>query len=117
MNQFTSSPGMTANELTEEFVIVVTFDLHPGQHAEFMPLMLLNAELSLETELGCRRFDVLAEVGVEDRVVLYEFYSSQSDFDDHCRRPHFLAFDTATRPMVRHKSFTQYRNYRLDAAP
>ena len=96
---------------TGEFVIVVTFDLHPGRQAEFLPLMLRNAEASRLTERGCRRFDVLEQVGVEDRVVLYEFYDSQADFDDHCRRPHFLAFDAQTRPMVKAKSFIQYRNY------
>lgn len=99
-------------ETTDEFVIVVTFDLHPGAHAEFMPLMLRNAEKSRLTERGCRRFDVLEQIGVKDRIVLYEFYDSQADFDDHCLRPHFLSFDAETRPMVRAKSFIQYRNYK-----
>jgi len=99
---------------TDDFVIVVTFDLHPGNHAAFMPLMLANAEASRRTEPGCVRFDVLAEVGTADRVVLYEFYASRAAFDDHCQRPHFLAFDAETRPMVRAKSFIEYRNFSTD---
>lgn len=110
MDSFAAQPSAGV-ATTDEFVIVVTFDLHPGRHAEFMPLMLHNAETSRQVERGCRRFDVLEQVGVEDRVVLYEFYDSQADFDDHCRRPHFLRFDAETRPMVKAKSFIQYRNY------
>lgn len=110
MNDIEMQPALRAPGYTEaEYLIVVTFDLHPGTYEAFMPHMLRNAETSRLTEAGCRRFDVLVPDGSRERVVLYELYASRADFADHCRRPHFLDFDMTTRPMVRAKSFTEYR--------
>lgn len=88
---------------------MVTFDLVPGFLEAFVPLVLGNAEASRRVEAGCLRFEVLLPVGTENRVVLYELYASRADFEDHCKRPHFLDFDNTTRAMVRTKSFTEFR--------
>ena len=42
-----------------KLVIVVDFELHAGASERFMPLMLKNAQASLQDEPGCLQFDVL----------------------------------------------------------
>ena len=80
------------------YVIIVEFQVKPGEMPRFMPLILENAELSLRDEPGCRRFDVLT--GEDGRVILYEIYDDEAAFNVHCRSPHFHRFDEASRPLV-----------------
>ena len=80
------------------YVIIVEFTITPGEMPRFMPLMLENAERSLQDEPGCRRFDVLT--GEDGRVILYEIYDDEPAFQAHCRSPHFHRFDAASKPLV-----------------
>ena len=89
------------------FVILVEFDIHPGQEAAFEALILENARRSLADEPGCRVFDVLTRPGESFGVVLYEIYADRAAFDAHCTAPHFLSFDAASRPLVRGKRVTE----------
>lgn len=82
------------------FVVVVTFDLAPGQRDAFLPLMHRNAQTSAETEPGCRQFDVCTDPDRPEAIFLYEVYDDREAFDAHCRTEHFLAFDRETRDMV-----------------
>ena len=85
------------------YVVVVEFEVAPGKLEAFMPLMIENARASLEREPGCRHFDVCTEPARPNLVFLYEVYDGRAAFDEHCRMPHFLAFDAQTRPMVTEK--------------
>ena len=85
------------------YVVVVEFEIAAGKLEDFMPLMIENARASLEREPGCRYFDVCTEPERTDLVFLYEVYDSRAAFDEHCRMPHFVAFDAQTRPMVTEK--------------
>jgi quinol monooxygenase YgiN len=83
------------------YVIIVEFRVKPGEMPRFMPLILENAERSLQEEPGCRRFDVLT--GEDGRVILYEIYDDEAAFTAHCRSSHFHRFDEASRPLVAEK--------------
>jgi quinol monooxygenase YgiN len=97
------------------FGLTVTFRLHLGQAAAFLPLMRANAAASLQNEPGCLRFDVLQpETGDGHEVFLYEVYTDAAAFDLHLASPHFIAFDTAVRGMVASKAV---RRYRLEDLP
>jgi quinol monooxygenase YgiN len=91
-----------------QFVIIVDFRLKPGARPEFRRLIDANAQASVATEAGCRRFDVLEPVGDADRVVLYEIYDDRSALESHVRTRHFEEFDRASRPLVEGKSVREY---------
>jgi (4S)-4-hydroxy-5-phosphonooxypentane-2,3-dione isomerase len=88
----------------KRYVITVDFKLHPGSLAQFLPLMLDNAEKSRTLEPGCHRFDVLLPAGATDRVFLYEIYQDEAAFKTHLETAHFKEFDAATRSMLQDKT-------------
>jgi autoinducer 2-degrading protein len=87
----------------KRYVITVDFQLHPGTLAQFLPLMLDNAEKSRTLEPGCHRFDVLVPASEGDRVFLYEIYQDEAAFQAHLKTGHFSEFDAASRPYVKDK--------------
>jgi len=90
------------------FIITVDFDLHPGAMREFLPLMVDNANKSRDLEPGCERFDVLLPKDSSDRVLLYEIYTDKAAFAEHLKAAHFLAFDSATKPLIKGKRMVEY---------
>lgn len=94
--------------MTDGFVVLAEFDLHPGMLAEFLRHVGDNAAASVRDEPGCRRFDVLVPEGdAQDgapRVVLYEIYDDLGCFDAHLRAPHYQRFETATKALVNGRS-------------
>ena len=89
-------------------VIVVEFTIHSQRLAEFMPLMLKNAQVSRESEPGCRRFDVCRDPAQAEHVFLYEVYDDKAAFDAHLQSAHFRTFDELAKPMVAAKSVRAY---------
>jgi quinol monooxygenase YgiN len=87
----------------KRYVVAVDFVLHPGIMAEFMPLMLDNAEKSRTLEPGCDRFDVCVPAGETDRVFLYEIYKDEAAFAAHLKTGHFLQFDAVTKAMIKER--------------
>ena len=86
------------------YAVTVTFELVPGRFSAFMPLMQENANTSLATEPGCRRFDVCTDPSLPDTVFLYELYVNRAAFDTHLEASHFKEFDTAVSAMVARKT-------------
>jgi quinol monooxygenase YgiN len=85
----------------KRYVVAVDFALQPGIQAEFMPLMLDNAEKSRTLEPGCDRFDVCLPAGETDRVFLYEIYQDEAAFASHLKADHYLRFAEATKAMIK----------------
>ena len=88
------------------YTILVEFTVREGTLPRFVELVRTNAAASLAGEPGCRRFEVFVP-GDGDRVILYEEYRDRSAFADHCRAPHFHAFDAAVASIVVAKRVTE----------
>lgn len=86
------------------FAVTVTFTVKPGDMQAFMPLMLDNARVSLETEAACHQFDVATDPSIPDTVFLYEIYEDRAAFDHHLATPHFKVFDAAVAEMIAAKT-------------
>jgi LDH2 family malate/lactate/ureidoglycolate dehydrogenase/quinol monooxygenase YgiN len=86
--------------------ILVEFTLRAGALERFVALVRANAAASLRDEPGCRRFDVFV-TGEAERVVLYEEYRDRDALAEHCRTPHFRAFDDAVASLVAAKRVTE----------
>jgi quinol monooxygenase YgiN len=81
------------------YAVTVTFTLHPGTAADFLPLMTANARTSLQEEPGCGQFDIC--LGEDpDTVFLYEIYDDRAAFEAHLESAHFKSFDAAVAGMI-----------------
>lgn len=86
------------------FIVVVDLDIAADALAAFLPLMRQNAAASLRDEPGCRQFDVCHDPSVPTSIFLYEVYDDEAAFSAHLASAHYLAFDAATKAMIRSKA-------------
>jgi (4S)-4-hydroxy-5-phosphonooxypentane-2,3-dione isomerase len=74
------------------FVLLVKLQVKPELVDEFKAAILTNAELSVQRDPGCLRFDVLQRQDDPTQWYLYEMYDKEQAWVDHRNAPHFLAF-------------------------
>jgi (4S)-4-hydroxy-5-phosphonooxypentane-2,3-dione isomerase len=74
------------------FVLLVKLQVRPELVDEFKAAILTNAELSVQRDPGCLRFDVLQRQDDPTQWYLYEMYDKEQAWVDHRNAPHFLAF-------------------------
>ena len=76
--------------------LVVEFRIAPAHIAAFEREIADNARASLETEPGCRQFDVCRDPADAGLFFLYELYDDEAAVQAHLRSPHFLRMNEAT---------------------
>jgi len=74
------------------FIALVKLQVKPELNDEFKNAILKNAELSVQRDPGCVRFDVLQQEDDPTRWFLYEVYDKEQAWVDHRAAAHFLAF-------------------------
>jgi quinol monooxygenase YgiN len=74
------------------FILLVKLQIKPELVDEFRDAILKNAQLSVQRERECVRFDVLQQQDDPTRWVLYEVYEREQSWIDHRGSAHFLAF-------------------------
>jgi quinol monooxygenase YgiN len=74
--------------------------------AAFLEAAGRDAEGSVGNEPGCRRFDVLQDPSVPNRVCFYEVYDDEAAFLRHREMPHFKTYLATTEPMIAAKRVT-----------
>lgn len=80
--------------------VVVEFRIRPAHVQAFHAAIVDNARRSLQTEAGCRQFDVCRDPAEPAAFFLYELYDDEAAFQAHLRTPHFLQMDAATASWV-----------------
>ncbi|WP_088279375.1 putative quinol monooxygenase [Ideonella sp. A 288] len=94
-------------------VLVVEFHIHPPRVAAFAQAIADNARASLESEHGCRQFDVCRDPADEGCFFLYELYDDEAAVQAHLQSPHFLQMNTQTAGWVASKQVWRYRRMPL----
>jgi autoinducer 2-degrading protein len=74
------------------FIVLVKVQVKPDLLGEFEETILRNAELSVQRDPGCVRFDVLQQEDDPTRWFFYEVYEKEQAWLDHRASAHFLAF-------------------------
>jgi (4S)-4-hydroxy-5-phosphonooxypentane-2,3-dione isomerase len=74
------------------FIVLVKVQVKPELTEEFKGAILRNAELSVQRDPGCVRFDVLRQEDDPTRWFFYEVYEKEQAWVDHRKSAHFLAF-------------------------
>lgn len=80
--------------------MVVQFRTKPGQRDAFLAAIRAHVALSLASEPGCERLDVLLPQDDPDRVILFELYSDEAAFAAHGATPRLAAVKAAYQPLI-----------------
>ncbi|MBN8492882.1 MAG: antibiotic biosynthesis monooxygenase [Burkholderiales bacterium] len=84
--------------------LVVEFRIHAAHIEAFDAAIRANARASLDTEPGCRQFDVCRDPDDASLFFLYELYDDEAAIQAHLRSPHFLRMNAQTEAWVAHKA-------------
>ncbi len=88
--------------------LIVDFVIQSAHVQAFAAAIADNARASLQTEPGCRQFDVCRDPADARRFFLYELYDDEAAVQAHLRSPHFLQMNAATAAWVESKTVRQY---------
>ena len=88
--------------------LVVEFRIQAAHIEAFDAAIRANAQTSLDTEPGCRQFDVCTDPANPQRFFLYELYDDEAAVHAHLQSPHFLAMNAATAGWVMDKTVWRF---------
>ncbi len=83
--------------------LVVEFRIKPPFIAAFAEAIEANAQASLDTEPGCRLFDVCRDPADPALFFLYELYEDERALQAHLCTTHFTAMSLATTDWIENK--------------
>lgn len=86
------------------YCVTVLFEVLPQHRDAFRARVVIQAEVSLRDEPGCKQFDVWTDPERPDQVYLYEVYDDRAAFETHLATPHFKAFDQEVGAWVVNKT-------------
>lgn len=89
-----------------QIAIVVEFHVKPDQRQAFEKIIREHAAKSLETEPGCKRFDVMIPRKEDGRVLLCEVYEDEAAFKAHSEMPRLAEVRNAYKDMITDRSLT-----------
>ena len=92
--------------------LVVEFRIKPAHIDAFDASIRANAQASVDTEPGCRQFDVCRDPDDPSLFFLYELYDDESAIQAHLQSPHFLQINAATASWVDAKAVRKLRRTR-----
>jgi autoinducer 2-degrading protein len=84
--------------------LIVEFHIHPPRVEAFAAALADNARASLETEPGCRQFDICRDPEDPTLFFLYEIYDDDAAIQVHLASPHFRQMDAQTAAWVASKT-------------
>jgi autoinducer 2-degrading protein len=82
------------------FVLIADLQVKPESVAQFVPLILANANASVHLEPGCLQFDVTQATDDPTKFALYEVYADAAAFEAHGQQPHVAAFFEKAKDMI-----------------
>lgn len=80
--------------------LIVEFHIKPEFVRNFEIAIAQNAQASLESEPGCRQFDVCRHTADPSLFLLYELYVDDAAIEAHLQSAHFVQMTAATASWV-----------------
>lgn len=81
-------------------IVIAEFEVKPGAFGDFAALASRFAKECLESEPGCRQFDVVQLEAPPHGVLFYEAYDDAAAFEAHCGSAHLARFKTTFPPLI-----------------
>jgi autoinducer 2-degrading protein len=82
------------------FALIVSLRIRPEKRERFLHAADANSTASVRDELGCLRFDVVADQADPNHFFYYELYRDEAAFDEHKRTPHYARWREAAAECV-----------------
>jgi autoinducer 2-degrading protein len=82
------------------FVLIAELQVKPDSVEKFLPLILANAQASVQNEPGCLQFDVTQQADDPTKFALYEVYIDAAAFESHGKQPHTGVFFDKAKNMI-----------------
>ncbi len=89
-----------------QIAVLVEFQVKPEHRRDFESIIRQHAAKTLETEPGCRRFDVLIPKKEDGRVFLVEVYADEQAFQAHAATPRLAEVRESYKDMVADRKLT-----------
>ena len=89
-----------------QIAVLVEFSVKPEHRQTFESIIRDHAAKTLETEPGCRRFDVLVPQKEDGRVFLVEVYADDAAFKSHGAMPRLAQVRESYKDMIIDRKIT-----------
>jgi len=89
-----------------QIAVVVEFHVKPEHRQAFEKIIRDHARKTLETEPGCKRFDVMIPKKEDGRVLLCEVYADDAAFKAHSEMPRLMEVRNAYKDMITDRTLT-----------
>ena len=89
-----------------QIAVLVEFSVKPEHRRSFETIIRTHAAKTLETEPGCRRFDVLIPQKDDGRVLLVEVYADDAAFKAHGAMPRLAEVRESYKDMIIDRKIT-----------
>ena len=70
------------------YVVLLPIQCKDGAKEQVLAALVQNAQVSVETEPGCHRFDVIQDAGDANRIWMYQIYADEAAFKAHKQSRH-----------------------------
>ncbi|HEY5701300.1 MAG TPA: antibiotic biosynthesis monooxygenase family protein [Gammaproteobacteria bacterium] len=97
--------------MKREFVLIAHYEVKEGSPRVLLDAGLRESAAALETEEGCRVFEILASSDGDNKGLFYEVYDDEAAFEEHKKTPHYKEFFTAIENLT--VEWTVFRYWRL----
>ncbi|MEM7301670.1 MAG: putative quinol monooxygenase [Pseudomonadota bacterium] len=81
-------------------VVTVKIEVDAEHQSMFKNAALKQAEVTLDRETGCLKFEVYTDPRRRSNFLLLETYESQGAYDHHLVSEHYRTFDQISAPWV-----------------
>jgi quinol monooxygenase YgiN len=95
-----SSPLPRPENKVGACVVIAEFDVKAEALEDFIALARRFAQECLDSEPGCRQFDIVQIESTPRDVVFYEIYDGAAAFEAHCGSAHLARFKAAFPPLI-----------------
>ena len=80
--------------------LIVHLDIRPEDFDQFVKIVRAHGDYSLNTEEGCRSFQVMLPIDEADKVILVEVYDDNNALESHWKSAHMQAYRDKTKDMI-----------------
>mmetsp|Transcript_29976 Transcript_29976/g.52613 ORF Transcript_29976/g.52613 Transcript_29976/m.52613 type:complete len:296 (-) Transcript_29976:122-1009(-) len=95
--------GFKAGSSSDVLTVMVSLKVKENEIKKFIDASIMDAQGSVTTEEGCRRFDVIRDATEPNRFAYCEIYDSKEAFEHHLTTPHFAKWKEIVPDLLEEK--------------
>lgn len=82
------------------YINAVDIDVVPGQVENYLRALKENGAAAVQTEPGCREFNITVSQSNRNHVFIFEVYDNAAALDAHRQTDHFKKYAATTKDMI-----------------